>query len=305
MTGIELAVGYLAAWAWQKARRAAGEMDEVVDRTIDASVERLYDTVASKLGDDPALKKLELEAGSDLTTQSVQPRTAQRVQLAIEDAAEHDSTFESEITALLDRIAAEGGTRIAADGSGNTTAGRDVRVDAVDGSVAAGTITGDVNMGTTYRAEQILMGGAVPEESRHQYFVDFHQVRAMAELARLCQTHSATLLCTGEAEGGRGALNAVSRFRRDYYPELRDLISDRDIAIAWTNVGPFYTNFFTDVKESVSTFLKSRGVRFVGCHLFVGDALVESMRADDGGFNFRHAEPYVVVARTLIEKHLG
>jgi len=67
MTGIEIAVGYVFAWLVRKANRVAGRADAEVDRTLDAAMSKLHDVVSTKLGEDPALKKLaeEAEAGQD------------------------------------------------------------------------------------------------------------------------------------------------------------------------------------------------------------------------------------------------
>lgn len=246
----------------------------------------------------------QLAAAGPGAVEHVRRAAAERWAARFADLLDEDPSAEGELRVLAEEVAALLPTGTVSASAHSVAAGRDVHVGAVDGSVAAGSILGDVNMGTTYHADQIVVGGVVPEESRHKYFVDFDQVSTLTEIAQLCQAHSATLLCTGAAEHGGGALRAVSRFRRDYYPELLDLVSGRDIAIAWTNIGAFYENFFTDGKESISTFLKSRRVRFVGCHLFVGDRLVESVRADDDSLHLHHAEPYVVVARALIERHL-
>lgn len=98
MTGTEIAVGYLFAWAVRKAKRVAGRADAEVDRTLDAAMDRLHDLVSRKLGEDPALRRLaeEAAAGQEKPTD----RTRQRVQLALEEAAEQDSGFAEGLNAL-------------------------------------------------------------------------------------------------------------------------------------------------------------------------------------------------------------
>jgi hypothetical protein len=62
MIGLELAAGYLAAYAIQKARGAGKRVDAEVDYVIDGTLDRLHEVVSKKLGDDPAVRKLQGEA---------------------------------------------------------------------------------------------------------------------------------------------------------------------------------------------------------------------------------------------------
>ncbi|MFE0684369.1 hypothetical protein ACFW17_26655 [Streptomyces sp. NPDC058961] len=91
MTGIEIAIGYLFAWAVRKARLAAGRADGEVDRMVNAGMDRLHEVVSRKLGDDPALRRLTDEAASGQELPS--DRTRQRVRLALEEASETDPGF--------------------------------------------------------------------------------------------------------------------------------------------------------------------------------------------------------------------
>jgi len=99
-----LVAGYLVAWASRKAARVGKRLDEEADGVIDIELDRLHEVVAEKLGLDPAIEKLELEA-----SQGRQPsdRTLRRVQDAVEDAAEEDPRFEALLEAVLSRL--EGG----------------------------------------------------------------------------------------------------------------------------------------------------------------------------------------------------
>jgi hypothetical protein len=101
MIGLELVAGYLVAWAARKAARVGKRLDEGADEVIDAELNRLHDVVTGKLGLDPAIEKLELEA-----SQGQQPsgRTLRRVQDAVEDAAEEDTRFEALLEAMLFRL---------------------------------------------------------------------------------------------------------------------------------------------------------------------------------------------------------
>lgn len=104
MTGIEVVVGYLAAYAWRKARRIAGRADAVVDQGLDAGMDRLHEMVAGKLGLDPAWQQLESQAGSDLEAVKVPERTSERVRLALLDEVEKDPGFGTGLEELVARL---------------------------------------------------------------------------------------------------------------------------------------------------------------------------------------------------------
>ena len=97
MTGLELVAGYLVVWAVRKAKRAGARLDKEADEVMDAGLDRLHSVIATKLGTDPALAKLETEASEG----DPSDRTVQRVNLAIEEAAEDDSQFASLLKAVL------------------------------------------------------------------------------------------------------------------------------------------------------------------------------------------------------------
>ncbi|MFE5501319.1 hypothetical protein ACFQ73_02055 [Amycolatopsis japonica] len=96
--GLEVVVGFLIAWAVGKARRAGQQLDGVADQVVDASAERLRNVVLRKLGMDPAVERLQLEAGQP---EGVSDRTQQRVTLALEDAVEQDTSFAAELKSAL------------------------------------------------------------------------------------------------------------------------------------------------------------------------------------------------------------
>jgi|ERR1022692_1573148 hypothetical protein len=146
MTGLELAVGYLAAWAWLKARRLAGRVDAEVDEVLDAGIDRLHEIVLSKLAGDPALALLETEAVADLDAVSVRDRTRDRVRLALEEAAEADTGFAARLAELVAELRdAEQplGGGVAAVGERAVAVGGNAVVHAEGGSAAALTM-GDV-----------------------------------------------------------------------------------------------------------------------------------------------------------------
>lgn len=149
MTGVEIAVGYLFAWAAGKARRVAGRADQEADRAVDAAMDRFHDLVGRKLNGDPALERLAQEAESGQEEPSV--RTRQRVQLALEDAAEQDPGFAEALERAvkdLQAISRTAGSTSAGDGG--QAVGGNVTIEAHDGSAAAWTM-GDVNVGNPPR----------------------------------------------------------------------------------------------------------------------------------------------------------
>lgn len=145
MTGIEVVVGMLITWAVRKARRVANGVDKEVDTVLDAGLDKLHTVVAGKLGGDTALEKLRIEAGD---TGDVAKRTRERVQLALEDAADDDPQFASALDAAVEDVrAAQPATTTQAGDRGVAAAG-DVTISADHGSIASGTATmGDVTLG--------------------------------------------------------------------------------------------------------------------------------------------------------------
>ena len=101
MVGVELVAGYLVAWGVRKVRRVGKRLDEETDEVIDAGLDRLHETIAAKLGADPALEKLESEVSRGLEPSD---RILQRVQYAVEDAVEEDPEFGATIEVLLARL---------------------------------------------------------------------------------------------------------------------------------------------------------------------------------------------------------
>jgi len=101
MTGLELVAGFLAAWAVRKARRVGGRVDEEFDAATDAGLDRLHEVIASRLGGDPAVAKLQEEAAG---TGEVSDRTARRVTDAIEETAETDPGFADAVQAAVATI---------------------------------------------------------------------------------------------------------------------------------------------------------------------------------------------------------
>ncbi|SNQ50911.1 conserved hypothetical protein [Frankia canadensis] len=122
MTGIEIAVGVVFAWAVRRARRVGERMEEETGRIVDAGLDRVHDLVSQALGeDDPVLAHVEEEAQAGAGELS--ERTRQRLSLALEDAADRDRAFAA---ALAQAVAVAQSADQQAGGhvlSGNTFAG--------------------------------------------------------------------------------------------------------------------------------------------------------------------------------------
>src|SRR5262249_14327332 len=140
---IELVVGYLAAWGIRKLRRATAAVDAEADRVVDAALDHLYQVVTDKLGDDPAVAKL--EAAPD----QVRDRVRQRVELALADAADDDPDSPGARTRAgeaVRRAEQATGPEAVPASRGGVAAGGDIDVTASDGGVA-GVNLGDVSVG--------------------------------------------------------------------------------------------------------------------------------------------------------------
>ncbi|MEU4588577.1 hypothetical protein AB0F92_42175 [Kitasatospora aureofaciens] len=125
MTGIvEIAVGWLAAWATRKVRRVVGRADAEFDHATDTAMDHLHEVIGRKLGQDRALAKVdeEVEAG----TEELTPSTRQWLQLALQDAIDNDPEFAKLLQEAVGRLQAEEDEPGNADGttlSGNTFSG--------------------------------------------------------------------------------------------------------------------------------------------------------------------------------------
>ncbi|MET7887802.1 hypothetical protein [Streptomyces avermitilis] len=153
MTGVEIAVGYVFAWAVRKARRVAGRADGEVDRGLDTGMDRLHDLISRKLGEDPALERAreEAEAGQE----ELSERTRRRLTDSLEEAAERDTGFAEALEELVRELqsAAIGGTGgVSASGDGQAVGGN-VDMHAQSGSAVALKM-GDVTIGSAANPSQ-------------------------------------------------------------------------------------------------------------------------------------------------------
>ena len=138
MTGREIVVGFLATWAVRKVHRVGTRVDAEVDQALDVGLDRLHELVAGKLGEEPALVKLTAEVEQSGEASS---RTQQRVRLALEDAAETDSGFASDLAAAvrqLQDMQRQAGVAVA--GQRGIAVSGDVQADR--GAIAIGGVSG-------------------------------------------------------------------------------------------------------------------------------------------------------------------
>ncbi|MFF0831881.1 MULTISPECIES: hypothetical protein [unclassified Streptomyces] len=102
MTGVEIAVGCLFAWAARKARRVGARADQETDRALDAAMDRVHAVVSAKLGQETALARLDEEAAAGRGEPT--PETRQWLQIVLKDAIDHDKAFAASLRDALDRL---------------------------------------------------------------------------------------------------------------------------------------------------------------------------------------------------------
>ncbi|WP_157537668.1 chromosome partitioning protein [Kitasatospora azatica] len=143
---MEVAVGYIFAWAVRKARLVAGRADGEVDRALGAGMDRVHDVVSRKLGQDAALVQVVEEANADPARLSEDSR--QWLALSLNNAAKRDAEFAAELLAAVEAArVAERAARVQASGDG-VAIGGGVSMHAESGSVVAVRIDGPVTIGS-------------------------------------------------------------------------------------------------------------------------------------------------------------
>ena len=150
MVGAEIAVGYVFAWLVRKARhvgqRADGQVDAALDAGVDRLGEKLHDLVAGRLDGDASLERLGAEAARELEAPS--ERTAQRVVLALQDAADDDPEFGAAVEDVVRQL--QDADRVSGAASavgGGIAVGGDVQTTARDHGVAVGIVHGNLIFG--------------------------------------------------------------------------------------------------------------------------------------------------------------
>ena len=149
--GVEIAVGYLFAWAVRKLGTAA---DRQVDQALETGIDRLHTLVSDRLGaEDPALEQAAEEARDG--QEELSADTRQWLALAINNAAKKDEEFAKSLMAAVEAVQAAtravGGASTGADG---IAIGGDAEIHAYGGSVAAVRIDGPVTVGTPANPRQ-------------------------------------------------------------------------------------------------------------------------------------------------------
>ncbi len=141
VTGLELVAGYAVGYLLQKWRRVAGRVDTEVDHALDTGMDRMHELISTKLVGDTALARLEAQA----SVGDEKPRTRERVEGAIIDAAEDDPDFAQQLEQLVTQLREHDAG--ASTGDYGVAAGRDMNIRAKSGGVAAGVIHGSVTPG--------------------------------------------------------------------------------------------------------------------------------------------------------------
>src|SRR6266702_1470701 len=100
---LEMLASYAVGYLIRKWRRAVDRADAEIDQFLDEGIDQVHDLVSTKLESDTALAKLEEQA----LVGPEKPRTRERVEGAIIDAAEDDPGFAEQ----LEQVVAELRTR--------------------------------------------------------------------------------------------------------------------------------------------------------------------------------------------------
>lgn len=137
VVGLDVALGAVGGWLWRKGRRAGASLDQDADLVVDSSTERLHALLVRKLGTDPAFAQLEAQAVASTQAPVVTPRTIQRVELAVQDAAEQDPGFARELEPLVRAVNEAARATVTASGERSIAIGRDNNgiISAGDGSI--------------------------------------------------------------------------------------------------------------------------------------------------------------------------
>jgi hypothetical protein len=144
MVGLDLVVGYLAAWAVRKARRAGESLDHDTDLVLDSWLERLHDLVAAKLGAGAPLEILDAEAEK---SGEVSDQARQLVATALAEAADRDQDFATRVARFVTEMQRGGLGGVATGGTVRAAAVGGVAEIRADRGSAAALTMGDVRIG--------------------------------------------------------------------------------------------------------------------------------------------------------------
>ena len=140
--------GYVIAWAIRKAKRVGDRLDNEADGVIDASLERLHEVVAAKLGGHPVMAELVEEAEAVGDAGEVSDLTRGQLVLALTAAARKDNAFGQAVSELAARLReaeeTTGQPVIAAPRSAVFTGSAEARAES--GGIAIGQVAGGVHV---------------------------------------------------------------------------------------------------------------------------------------------------------------
>ncbi|MFI9255204.1 hypothetical protein [Streptomyces sp. NPDC053069] len=143
--GVEIAAGYVFAWAVRKARLIGGRADSEVDRALEAGMDRLHNVVSGKLGQDPALRRAQEEAEEG--REELSERTRRRLADSIDEAAERDQDFAAALKAAIEEVqAVERVAGITTASDNGIIIGDNAEMHAEGGSVVGVRIDGPVTI---------------------------------------------------------------------------------------------------------------------------------------------------------------
>ena len=136
MLGVDALCALVAAWMWKSARIHAGRLGRLANAGIQASLDKLEDTVQRRLSGDSALAQLKVDAESDRDN----PRTRQRLELALQEIVEDDQQVAHALRELVGKLEATSGN------ASRISAGRDLIHNSGSGTMAVHTGSGDLHM---------------------------------------------------------------------------------------------------------------------------------------------------------------
>lgn len=137
MTDIEIAVGLLVTWMTRPSRLEHAQPVANPGSTSEVALHTMHELVTAKLGGDPALERLELEASG---SGEVRPRTRARLAMALEDATEDDRDFAKELAKAVSELRKSGSLEEQSRGNVTNTitgnvSGRVIQARDIHGSV--------------------------------------------------------------------------------------------------------------------------------------------------------------------------
>lgn len=137
MTDVEIAVGLLITRLVRQALLDSDRADMKVNESFEVALRAVHELVVAKLGADPALERLQIEASS---SGEVRPRTQARLALSLEDAVEEDAEFAKNLEHAVNDARTAGQSEVVTRGGvinqiTGTVSGRVVQARDINGGV--------------------------------------------------------------------------------------------------------------------------------------------------------------------------